>query len=151
MNRIIKRGSSRLYEVTKALLLVSSCFMVSNLWAMESDENQTKDGYYTAKLINKTGERVMITVYFSDDLTDLSSSKQFSYIIQKGVTRKIRVQNPKKEVGRILIGIMAGEKSASNTFFNTLGFEEIEVGKTYLITSAELLVPELKELKEVKQ
>ncbi len=141
MKRITKRGSSRLFAAAQAFLLVSSCFMVSNLWTMESDEWKTKDGYYTAELINKTGFKLFISVWFFDNLTDLSNHKDFGYNIAGGDTRKIRVKNLKKEIGRVFIGSFG--KGAS--IFNASTVEEIEVGKTYVITGAEKWVPELKE------
>ena len=134
-------GSSRLFAVAQAFLLISSCFMVSNLWTMESDEWKTEDGYHRAKLINKTGFKLFVVVWFFDNLTDLSKHEKFLYNIGDGHTIMIRVKNPKKEIGRVFIGSFGKE----GRIFNASDVEEIEVSKSYVITGDKKWVPELKE------
>jgi len=137
MNRIIKKGFSRVFTVAKAFLLISSCLMVSNLWTMESDENRTKDGYYTAELINKTGSALFVVVTFFNDLTDRYNGSVFAqYSIKNGEHQRIRVKNPKGEIGSIFITLL-NKKAGGNTYFNVGDREDIKVGKTYVVTGAE--------------
>ncbi len=90
MNRIIKRDSSRLYEVTKALLLVTSCFMVSNLWAMGED----KQVHTKSKFTNSTELTIFVKVYFPAKHKILP----FLYKIKKGVSKNIVLREKKGEV-----------------------------------------------------
>jgi len=144
MKRVIKGSFSRVFSVTKAFLLVSSCFMVSNLWTMESDENRTKDGYYTAELINKAGVSLFVVVSFYDDLTNRDTSEVFTYGIGIDKKRKIRVKNSKKEIANISIG--NNKKDSMEVVLNDSDFEEIKVGKVYEVTVAEKWVAEFKEV-----
>jgi len=147
MKRIIKGSSSRLFSVAKVFLLVSSCFMVSNLWAMESDENRTKDGYYTAELINKTGSKVMVIVYFHKNRINLESTVEFIYNIKNNDKKKIRVKNPEGKIAILQVYLARKGGGGSDMYFNARNTEDIKVGKIYEVTAAEKWVSELKEVK----
>ncbi len=148
MKRIIKGSFSRLFAATKAFLLVFSCFMVSNLWTMEGDG--------TAKLINKTGVGLTISVQFPKGVK-LNLREPDNYSIEGGATKSIRVKRGGK-VGAVKIyihengydyanGYWGTVKTSGNTAFNVGYFPaDILPGKTYEITAETRIVPVLKKI-----
>ncbi len=144
MNRIIKKSAFRLFAVAKALLLVSSCFMVSNLWAME------QDNYRRATLINKTGSAIVVTTYFSFSPRFPMKKATKNYFIQKGEEEEIPVKHVRQEGGwhMATIGVTLVTGNAAEIFFNAGNEEEIKARKSYTIKKAEKIVPLLEEVKQ---
>jgi len=140
MKRIIKKGA---FPVVKAFLLISSCFMMSNLWTMEGDE------YKRATLVNKTESQMIVSVYFSSDRANLGNAIGFEYTVKKGDTRDIRIKDEKGIIGVVTIFFWDNKKGVSTQLFlNAVNREDIKAGKTYDITWVEKtgIIPKFKEV-----
>ncbi len=105
MNRIIKKGPFRLFAVTKALLLVSSCFVMGNLCAMKEKKRIPRYKSIDAKVkfINKTALTTYVRVYFPVNFYEAPSvykikSKKSKDIAWKKKRRTIYVVPNKVEI-----------------------------------------------------
>ena len=106
--------------------------------------------YKRATLVNKSGSRAIVTVYFSSDRTNLDNTLDFGYTIDKGDTLDIRIKDGKGIIGTVVILFYEEGKDFTVLTFNAGKREDIKAGKTYDITWVEktVIVPELKEVEK---